>query len=105
MLELRIFDTQETNGEDILIPLSDYLSVLDRVFPKYKKGKWEIEKGADGYGLSVVEISDKIYTSNQSEIIEPEILITNLLSGKEYFWHVCIKVIGTGIEGGFKSLT
>ncbi len=102
MMELKIFDKVE--GEGYIVGLGELIKRVELFDSNLLDGKWEIIKGAYGYGELICSIEDELKKGRQY-IIDGKNIFSVLKSEKEYFYHACMKKIDSEVEIGIFDST
>jgi len=97
MKELRIYD--KVKNENYLIGFVEIIERLEQIVVNILEGKWEIATGAYGYGELICSIEDELKCGKQY-LIDGAVIFPILKSGEQYFFHVCLKKIGSDLEIG-----
>ena len=101
--ELRIFDHWAENPK-LLAPLSTLLRVLQALHVPGLTGRWEIFRGASGYGEMVCRL-ESLLEGQASLVIDASEVLQVLLNGNEYFDHAQIRLLDGDVEFGIHDST
>lgn len=97
MQELRIYD--KVNSENFIISLGELIKSIEKIEPNILEGKWEIAKGAYGYGELICSIEDELSSGKQYQT-DGSYIFPIIKSKEQYFYHVSMKKIDSDIELG-----
>jgi len=102
MKEIQVFDKFE--GENFLINLGELIKRLEQIDTSLTDGEWQIANGAYGYGELICSIEDTVKNGSKY-LVKGKRIFPVLKSGKEYFYHVCMKKVGSDFEIGLFDST
>jgi len=97
MQELKIYD--KVKSENFIISFGELIKGIEKIEPNILEGKWEIAKGAYGYGELICSIEDELNSGKQYHT-DGSYIFPIIKSQEQFFYHVSMKKIGSDIELG-----
>jgi hypothetical protein len=102
-MELRIFD-RRADGSRLLVPLSDFLRIIEGLRDSGFSGQWKVLPGSHGYGEYLCNIEDQIQQKGYV-VVRGEDLFPILMDGFQYFYTGRIQSCEEDLELGIEDST